>query len=99
MAEAAALLATVKQASDALLQAQQSRQTITLHSTGSPDTGSPAADALISMVGATLFAQVVLETAAVLQQRHKQLLQVARCVGFSSCSSLAACLQPATKVR
>lgn len=97
MATAAALLATIKQASDTLLQIQSS-QNVTFNSTGPSDAGSPAADVLVSMVGAILFAQVVLDTAAVLTQRHQQLLQVVQCVGFSSLSSLAACLQPATKV-
>lgn len=94
MATAAALLATIKQASDTI----QSSQSVTFNSTGPSDAGSPAADALVSMVGAILFAQVALDTAAVLTQRHQQLLQVVRCVGFRSLSSLAACLQPATKV-
>jgi acid phosphatase family membrane protein YuiD len=61
--------------------------------------GCPTADALLSTVGSILFAQVVLDTAAVLQRRHHQLQQLARTLGFSSCSSLSACLQPATRVR
>jgi hypothetical protein len=60
--------------------------------------GCPTADALVSTVGSILFAQVVLDTASVLQRRHQQLQQLAHTLGFSSCGSLSACLQPATKV-
>jgi hypothetical protein len=46
-----------------------------------------------------MFAQVVLDTAAILQKRHEQLLQLSGALGVASCSHLACALQPGAKVR
>jgi hypothetical protein len=94
---ASAVLATIKHTSDKLLKLQHARSHI-VNLYREPGTCSPAADAVISTAGSLLFAQVVLDAAAVLQRRHEQMLQLVQCLGFSSCSSLAACLQPASKV-
>jgi hypothetical protein len=97
---ASKVLSTIRKASDkllALLQ-QQSRVQQTTLVTVPVELCSRAADALVSTAGAILFAHVVLDSAADLQRRHQTLLQLAHTLGFSSCSSLAACLQPATKV-
>lgn len=92
---ARSVLATIKQASEELLRMDRQSQ-LSLNAGTVP--GCPTADALLSTVGSILFAQVVLDAASVLQRRHQQLQQLAHTLGFGSCSSLSACLQPATKV-
>lgn len=92
---ARSILSTIKQASEELLRVNcQSQVSLNLGSVP----GCATADVLVSTVGSILFAQVVLDTASVLQRRHQQLQQLAHTLAFSSCSSLSACLQPATKV-
>lgn len=99
---ASAVLAAIKQAADELLQLERQQHgrwntILGLLQQHQPSTCA-AADALVSALAVMLFAQVVLDTAAVLQRRHQQLLQLVAQLGFSSCSSLSAVVQPANKV-
>jgi hypothetical protein len=52
----------------------------------------------VSLAASIWFRQVVLDGAADLQRRHAELLQLTRTAGFSSCSTLAACLAPCNRV-